>query len=78
MSGLLIASDVAGALRLFEDHLVGRFVGLIGTPRLTALYASALRAHGLTDQVIDGSAAALAGLTHVHQHLVSAVGANDT
>lgn len=78
LSGLLIASDVAGALRLFADYLVGRSVGLIGTPRLTALYASALRAHGLAGQLIDGSAAALAGLTHVHKHLVSPVGANDT
>lgn len=78
MSGLLIASDVAGAVRLFEDYLATRSVRLVGTPQLAALYASALRAHALDGNVIEGAAAALAGLARVHRQLVSPVTANDT
>lgn len=77
LSGLLIASDVAGAVRVFKDQVASRSVLLVGTPQLTALYLGALRGHELAGHAIDGAAASLAGLAHVHHHLVSPVAAND-
>jgi 2-dehydro-3-deoxygalactonokinase len=71
LSGLLIASDVAGALDLFADCIVQHTLHVIGAPLLTKAYASALEAHGFGVAPLDGGAASLAGLTHVHQHLAS-------
>jgi 2-dehydro-3-deoxygalactonokinase len=73
LSGLLIAADVSGALQLFADSGVKTSVNLIGEPRLTQLYASALLQHSFAAQQFEGAAASLAGLTRVHQHLASGV-----
>jgi len=71
LSGLLVASDVAGALATFDPTAVAGPVRLVGTPQLTTLYASALALHGRTTESLDGAAAALAGIIQVRQHLVS-------
>lgn len=65
MSGLVIGSDVLGALRLMapQDPTI---VHVIGAPQLTRLYAQALSAFGARPREIDGDAAALAGLMQVH------------
>jgi 2-dehydro-3-deoxygalactonokinase len=73
LSGLLIGSDVAGALSIFGDYLASRSVRLIGTPQLTALYLNALRNHDLVAHAVDGAAASLAGLAHIQRHLDSTV-----
>jgi 2-dehydro-3-deoxygalactonokinase len=69
LSGLLIASDVSGALHAFSDPTARRTVNLIGAPQLTDLYAIALGAQGGTTTFVDGTAAAVAGLAHVHRLL---------
>jgi 2-dehydro-3-deoxygalactonokinase len=73
MSGLLIADDVAGAVRVFDDSLEKRTVRLIGAPKLTQAYAAALKAQGFDAVQMDGAAASLAGLLSVHRHLSSQV-----
>ena len=73
MSGLLIASDVLGALRLLSDSISARSVVLIGSPELTRLYAIALAAEGCEASEIDGAQASLAGLVHVRQRLSQSV-----
>ena len=70
LSGLLIASDVGGALALFADAIADGLV-LVGAPQLTQLYASALSHYGHDAQRVDGAQASLAGLTRVHQFLTS-------
>ena len=65
MSGLLIGSDVAGAARLFAAETRGKLVCLIAAPELVRAYSSALRAFGLTPEVIDGGSASLAGLGEI-------------
>jgi 2-dehydro-3-deoxygalactonokinase len=62
MSGLLIGTDVKGALAMFTQHDAGAPVYVIGTPQLTASYALALSRSGRTPVQIDGAQAALAGL----------------
>jgi len=69
LSGLLIANDVGGALHLFADSVTERTVHVIGAPRLTQLYATALALRSHAARQLDGMAASLAGLTRVHQHL---------
>jgi len=69
LSGLLIADDVGGALHLFADCIAERTVHVIGTPRLTQLYATALALWSHAANQLDGMAVSLAGLTRVHQHL---------
>ena len=70
LSGLLVASDVQGALSALTEALVaGRPVYLIGAPELTRLYADALGSHGRDTYVVDGGAASLAGLAQVHRRL---------
>jgi len=66
LSGLIIGKDVETAARLFA--LSGP-VHLICTPALAALYGRALARYG--SMAIDGDAAALAGLTHIHAELNS-------
>jgi 2-dehydro-3-deoxygalactonokinase len=68
LSGLLIASDARGALELFAQSAV-KEIGLIGAQTLTNLYAKALASMNRETRIIDGNAAALAGLTHLHQLL---------
>lgn len=64
LSGLIIGKDVGTAARLFA--LSGP-VHLICTPALAALYGRALEQYGSVP--IDGDAAALAGLIHIHTEL---------
>jgi 2-dehydro-3-deoxygalactonokinase len=75
LSGLLIASDVGGALELFADAIAEGTV-LIGAPRLTQLYASALSQYGQDAQRLDGAHASLAGLTRVHHFLMAQADTN--
>ena len=69
LSGLLIGTDVSGALHLFADCLAQRTVHVIGAPHLTGLYASALALRSHTAHEFDGTAVSLAGLTRVQRHL---------
>jgi 2-dehydro-3-deoxygalactonokinase len=62
--GLCIGADIRSALLLYPD---ARSITLIGTPALTALYASGLAIFGIPSRQIDGCDAALAGLTHAYQ-----------
>jgi 2-dehydro-3-deoxygalactonokinase len=66
LSGLLIASDTRGALELFAPS-AAKAIHLIGARALTSLYAKALAAVGRESRTIDGDAASLAGLTHLHR-----------
>lgn len=67
LSGLLIASDVQGALQLLNTESHGA-VCLIGSTDLTRLYAEVLRNQGVESSQVEGAAAALAGLVQVHQY----------
>ncbi|HLZ96504.1 MAG TPA: 2-dehydro-3-deoxygalactonokinase [Steroidobacteraceae bacterium] len=69
LSGLLVASDVQGALSALTEPLAARSVYLIGAPELTRRYAAALGSHGRDTCAVDGSAASLAGLAQVHRRL---------
>ena len=66
LSGLIVGKDVAAAHALFA--LKGR-VHLVCTPALAQLYAKALQAYDLDSAVIDGDAAALAGLVQLRSEL---------
>lgn len=63
-SGLLVGSDVAIGL----DFVGGGAVALIGEPRLTGLYASALALAGRQSVQVDGEAAFIAGITAIAGH----------
>jgi 2-dehydro-3-deoxygalactonokinase len=69
LSGLLIASDIGGALQLLPASGDSRSVHLIGDPQLTRRYAQGLAAQRYTATALDGTAAALAGLAQVHRQL---------
>lgn len=69
LSGLLIASDVSGALPMLGQAGAGAAVQLIGAPALTALYAQALAALKRAVRQLDGASASLAGLTRIFQQL---------
>jgi 2-dehydro-3-deoxygalactonokinase len=69
LSGLLVASDIAGAIAALGAT---PSVYLIGSPNLTRLYADGLDHHGLDPtHTIDGSAASLAGLAQIRRQLVT-------
>ncbi|HEX4273577.1 MAG TPA: 2-dehydro-3-deoxygalactonokinase [Rhizomicrobium sp.] len=68
LSGLVLGKDVATALRLFGSEGP---VQLICTPALAALYGRVLKAYDVSSAVIDGDAAALAGLVHAHAEIFS-------
>jgi len=80
LSGLLIASDVRGALRCLADADAdagpgaARSVCLIGDAQLTQLYARALAARGVESHEIDGAEAVLAGLSQIHGRLFDSRG----
>jgi 2-dehydro-3-deoxygalactonokinase len=78
LSGLLIASDVAGARQLMPGAFTEGQVGLVGSPQLTALYAAGLAARGHGAQEVDGAAASLAGLRHVNDQLTEGTAAHAT
>ena len=69
LSGLLIASDIAGALQALSPAMNGGSVQLIGAPELTSLYARALERHGCASAQFDGAAAAIGGLVQVYRQL---------
>jgi len=69
-SGLLVGSDVAGALPLFDAHEPGQPVYLVGAPALNAIYATALSRQGRHAEQIEGDGASLAGLKSIHASLV--------
>ncbi len=75
LSGLLVASDVQGALSMLTEPLAARSVCLIGAPELTRRYAAALGPHGCGTHIVDGAAASLAGLAQVHRRLSRRVAA---
>ena len=65
LSGLIVGADVDGALAQFA----ARRVPLVCSPLLAALYAKALAFYDVEAITIDGDAAALAGLVHIHAEL---------
>jgi 2-dehydro-3-deoxygalactonokinase len=66
LSGLLIGQDVLGALPLFDGVLrSGVAVPIVGAPKLTALYSTALAAHGIGALPLDATALTVAGLNLV-------------
>ena len=66
LSGLIVGADVAGAVELLN---IPETVHLVCTPELAALYAHALARCNVAGRAIDGDAAALAGLAHIHAEL---------
>jgi 2-dehydro-3-deoxygalactonokinase len=69
LSGLLIASDISGALGVLSAVIGDGTVHLIGSPDLTRLYAAGLAAHHCATTQIDGVAASPAGLALIHRQL---------
>jgi 2-dehydro-3-deoxygalactonokinase len=70
LSGLLIASDIAGALDVFARSIVSRNVHLIGAPQLLELYAAGLRRQHCQTSSTDGVLAAVAGLAQVRRQIM--------
>jgi 2-dehydro-3-deoxygalactonokinase len=66
LSGLLIASDVGGALEVFAD-VDTQVVHVIGSHELRAAYAHALASSGREMQAVDGLSAARTGLVRLRQ-----------
>lgn len=66
-SGLLIGSDVIGALSFFDRYPPESPVYVVGAPSLNSRYASALARRGRKAVEIEGSDAALRGLGFVFQ-----------
>ena len=62
LSGLLIGAELAGS----RPWWLGRDVALIGSERLTAIYAAALGQQGLAPLALDGAAMTRAGLAAFH------------
>jgi 2-dehydro-3-deoxygalactonokinase len=77
LSGLLIASDVHGALCMLSSSIETRPVCLIGSSELAHLYAAALASHGFDASRVEGAAASRAGLAQVHRLLSQQVAAHD-
>ncbi len=77
LSGLMIASDVSGALALLATGISAP-VHIVGSPQLTSLYAAALESQGRDCRPIDGAAASLAGLVHVHRLILRPVAMHGT
>jgi 2-dehydro-3-deoxygalactonokinase len=73
MSGLLIGTDVSGAMQLLGERDAA--VHVIGTAHLAQLYSSALAAAGRTATAVDGEAAAFAGLAFLHRERAREVAA---
>jgi 2-dehydro-3-deoxygalactonokinase len=69
LSGLLIGSDIAGALDVFANSTVVRSVHLIGSPQLMNLYAAGLGLQHYETSSTDGGLAAVAGLAQVRRQL---------
>jgi 2-dehydro-3-deoxygalactonokinase len=71
LSGLLIASDTYGALRLMTGSITAQPITLIGSPELTQRYATALSINGCESHQVDGSRASLAGLARIHRRIAA-------
>ncbi len=69
LSGLLIASDIAGALDVFARSIPSREVHLIGSSQLMELYALGLARQHCHTTSTDGVLAAVAGLANVRREL---------
>jgi 2-dehydro-3-deoxygalactonokinase len=69
LSGLLIGTDVAGAMQVFPESERRAPVYVIGAPHLTEAYSIALTRAGLQARAIDGEACSLAGLSWLHREL---------
>jgi 2-dehydro-3-deoxygalactonokinase len=69
LSGVLIASDICGALDVFGNLIVARAVHLIGSPQLMELYAAGLSLQHCETSSTDGDLAAVAGLARVRRQL---------
>lgn len=69
MSGMLVGTDVAGALQLLDAADPRAPVHVIGTAELAQAYITALAAFGRTAQAVDGGAAALAGLGYLYREI---------
>ena len=76
LSGLLLASDVYGALRTLSSAFEPLSVVLIGSVDLMQLYAAALACHGYEATTVEGGAASRAGLAHVHRRLSQGITAH--
>jgi 2-dehydro-3-deoxygalactonokinase len=72
LSGLLIASDVTGALAALGTSAMPSEVTLIGAPGLIPLYAAALEQRHIGATPIDGETASCAGLINVYRQLSTA------
>ncbi len=70
LSGLLIGSDSRAALQLMAHGTSGS-VHIVGTEQLARRYAQALRAFGASPEIIEGEAAARAGLMQLHHSLTA-------
>ena len=68
LSGLLIGMELAGS----KPYWLGQRVKLIGAEALSALYARALAAQGITAETYDPTACTLAGLSQLYQSLKEA------
>ncbi len=69
LSGLLIATDVGAALRIFPREAYPNKLILIGDPRLTVLYANVCALQAIQTQQLDGVSTSLRGLAHLHVQL---------
>ena len=67
LSGMLIGSDVMGAIELLQPAPESVF--LIGEPALCAHFATALSIFGLGSETLDGNEAAIAGFSVVYDGL---------
>jgi len=76
LSGLLIASDIAGALQSLASSVTAPTVHVIGSSELTRLYAQGLASHEYRANTLDGVTASLAGLTQVRRQLTGRLAAN--
>ena len=65
LSGILIGAELAAA----RPYWLGRQIALIGDPRLSAIYATALESQGAPAAQADAPRATLAGLTKAYQTL---------
>lgn len=65
LSGMLISSDVSGAVKLLASPDTNPNVVVIGSAQLNQLYATALRAQEREFRVVDGSGASVAGLARI-------------
>ena len=65
LSGLLIGAELAAA----RPYWLGQQIALIGDPKLSAIYATALESQGAPAVQADATRATLAGLTKAYQAL---------